>query len=182
MGRLLRGLALMAVLGGLAVLVGSAVLQFREPPETPPVTAEVVANPRERVRVAVLNAGGVAGMAREATEILRDAGFDVVEVGNADAFDRDSSVVLARLGRVDLASMVAEALAIPTYQDEPDSTVYVDITVLLGSAWNPAIVAERTAELAQDTTAAPAFEPGWRGALTRLRQWAQGLKQASNER
>lgn len=182
MNRLLRGLALVAVLGGLAVLAGSAVLQWWEPPETSPVAPEVIANPRERVRVEVLNAGGVAGMARAATGILRDAGFDVVEVGNADSFDRDSSVVLARLGRDDLASMVAEALAIPTFQSEPDSTAYVDITVLLGSTWNPDIVAERTAELAQDTTSVPAFEPGWRGALTRLRAWAQGLNQADNER
>ena len=123
-------------------------------------------------------------MARAATELLRDAGFDVVEVGNADAFDRDSSVVLARLGRVDLASMVADALAIPGYQDEPDSTAYVDITVLLGSTWDPAIVVERAAELAQarDTMSAPAPEPGWRGVFSRLRGWAEGLNQADNQR
>lgn len=182
MGKLLRGLALVAVLGGLAVLAGSAVLQWWEPPEAPPVTADVIANPRERVRVEVLNAGGVPGMAREATEVLRDAGFDVVEFGNAGAFDRDSSLVLARLGRVDLASMVADALAIPTYQDEPDSTAYVDVTVLLGSTWNPAILIELEAERAQDTVAAPPPESGWRGILSRLREWADGLNQAGNQR
>ena len=181
MARLLRGLALVAVLGGLAVLAGSAVLQWWEPPETTPVTAEVIANPRERVRVEVLNAGGVAGMARTATELLRDAGFDVVEFGNADAFDRDSSVVLARLGRVDLASMVADALAIPTFHDEPDSTAYVDITVLLGSTWDPSVLAARAAEPAQDTITVPAPEPGWRGVLSRLREWAEGLNQAGNQ-
>lgn len=182
MGRLLRGLALVAVLGALAVLAGSAVLQWREPPETTPVTVDVIANPRERVRVEVLNAGGVAGMAREATEVLRDAGFDVVEFGNADAFDRDSSVVLARLGRVDLASMVADALAIPTYQDEPDSTAYVDVTVLLGSIWAPSILIEREAERPRDTVAAPPPEPGWRGILTRLREWADGWNQTGSQR
>ncbi len=181
MARLLRGLALVAVLGGLAVLAGSAALQWWEPPETTPVTADVIANPRERVRVEVLNGGGVAGMARTATELLRDAGFDVVEFGNADAFDRDSSVVLARLGRVDLASMVAGALAIPAFHDEPDSTAYVDITVLLGSTWDPSVVAARTAEPAQDTITIPAPEPGWRGVLSRLREWAEGLNQAGNQ-
>ncbi len=181
MGRLLRGLALVAVLGGLAMLAGSAVLQWWKPPENPPVTADVIANPRERVRVQILNAGGVAGMAREATGVLRDAGFDVVEFGNADAFDRDSSVVLARLGRVDLASLVAEALAIPIYQDEPDSTAYVDVTVLLGSTWDPSILIERAAEVARDTVAAPPPEPGWRGILSRLREWTDGLNQAGNQ-
>lgn len=182
MGRLLRGLALVAVLGGLTLLAGSTVLQWWEPPGTTSVTTDVIANPRERVRVEVLNAGGVAGMAREATEVLRDAGFDVVEFGNADAFDRDSSVVLARLGRVDLASMVADALAIPTYQDEPDSTAYVDVTVLLGSTWDPSILIEREAERAQGTVAAPPPEPGWRGVLSRLREWADGLNQAGSQR
>ena len=177
MRRLLHGLALVAVLGGLAVLAGSAVLQWWEPPENPPATADVIANPRERVRVEVLNAGGVAGMAREATEVLRDAGFDVVEVGNADAFDRDSSVVLARLGRVDLASLVADALAIPSYQDEPDSTAYVDVTVLLGSTWDRSIRSEREVERAQDAVAAPPPPSGWPGILSRLREWADGLHQ-----
>lgn len=182
MGRLLRGLALVVVLGGLALLAGSAVLQWWEPPEAAPETADVIANPRERVRVEVRNAGGVAGMAREATEVLRDAGFDVVEVGNADAFDRDSSVVLARQGRVDLASMVANALAITAYRDEPDSTAYVDVTVLLGSVWSPSILVERAAERALDSVAAPPPEPAWRGILSRLREWADGLNQAGNQR
>ena len=183
MGRLLRGLALVAVLGGLAVLAGSAVLQWWEPPETRPVTADVIANPREPVRVDVFNAGGVEGMGRAATDILRDAGFNVYGPYNASAFDRDSSVVLARLGRVDLASMVADALAIPAYQDEPDSTAYVDVTVLLGSTWDPSILIERAAESAKDTIAAvPAPEPGWRGILSRLREWADGLNQAGSQR
>jgi hypothetical protein len=180
MGRLLRGLVLMAVLGGLAVLAASAALQWWEPPADPPITAEMVANPGERVRVEVLNAGGVAGMAREATEILRDAGFDVVDVGNASSFDQDTSVVLARLGRVDMAGAVAEALAISSYIDEPDSSVYVDVTVLLGKSWDPAIVAARAAELAEDTTVVPDPEPGWRGVLTRLRDWADGINQSGN--
>lgn len=182
MGRLLRGLAVVAVLGGLAVLAGSAVLQWRKPPETTPVTVDVIANPRERVRVEVLNAGGVAGMARAATEVLRNAGFDVVDYDNAGAFDRDSSLVLARMGRVDLASMVADALAIPSYQSQPDSTAYVDVTVLLGSTWDPSILIEREAGRAQDSVAAPPPETGWRGILSRIRDWADGLNQAGNQR
>ena len=164
------------------MMVGVAVLLWWEPPEAPPATTEAaIANPGERVRVEVRNAGGVAGMARAATEVLRDAGFDVVEVGNADTFGRESSVVFARLGRVDLASMVAEALAISAYRNEPDSTAYVDVTVLLGSTWTPAaIVAEQPVVVARDTTAAPAPEPGWRRVLTRLRTWAGALNQTDN--
>ena len=182
MARLLRGLVLIAVLGGLAVLAASAALQWWEPPAAPPVTAERVANPGERVRVEVLNAGGVAGMARAATEILRDSGFDVVDVGNASSFDQDTSVVLARLGRVDMAAWVADALAISNYENELDSTIFVDITVRLGRNWHPSIVAARDAALAAaaDTLPVPEPEPRWRAVLTRLRQWADDLTQTDD--
>ena len=43
-----------------------------------------------RIRVEVLNAGGEPGMARMATDQLRDRGFDVVYFGNAESFGRDS--------------------------------------------------------------------------------------------
>lgn len=98
--------------------------------EPPPFRA-----PEERVRVEVLNAGGVAGLARQATDELREAGFDVVQFGNARAFDRDSSVVVDRVGRVELAEAVAKALGIPTVLSEPDPNLFVDVTVLLGRSW-----------------------------------------------
>lgn len=91
--------------------------------------------PDERVRVEVLNAGGVAGVARTATEELRAAGFDVVQFGNARTFDRDSSVVVDRVGRVDLAEAVARTLGIPNVLSEPDPNLFVEVTVLLGRTW-----------------------------------------------
>ncbi|HEX8241906.1 MAG TPA: LytR C-terminal domain-containing protein, partial [Longimicrobium sp.] len=39
--------------------------------------------PAGRVRVQVLNATPTHGLARRATDVLRDRGFDVVETGNA---------------------------------------------------------------------------------------------------
>ena len=125
------------VLATLALLAGSTLLQWWEPPEDQRVVEPVV-NPGERIRVEVLNAGGLPGMARSATELLRDSGFDVVELGNARTFDRETSIVLARLGRTDWAGSVAEALGIVAFDDEPDSTIFVDVTVLLGKDWGPA--------------------------------------------
>lgn len=90
----------------------------------------------ERVRVEVLNAGGVRGMAREATLWLRDVGFDVVDIGNADAFDPErASTVIDRVGRPDLARSVADALGIDIVLSQPDPNLYVDVSVLLGSDW-----------------------------------------------
>jgi hypothetical protein len=97
---------------------------------------EAFTPPAERVRVEVLNAGGVSGVARDATMRLREGGFDVVQFGNARAFDRDSSVVIDRVGRPDLAQAVANALGIGNVLTEPDPNLFVDATVLLGKSWS----------------------------------------------
>jgi hypothetical protein len=91
--------------------------------------------PQVRVRVEVLNGGGVAGAARRATDLARASGFDVVFFGNAGTFDMDASEVVDRVGRPDLAEAVAEALGIPNVRSEPDPDRYVDVSVILGSRW-----------------------------------------------
>jgi hypothetical protein len=75
-------------------------------------------------------------MARTATDALRDRGFDVVFYGNARDFSSDSSVVLDRVGRPDLAAEVADALGIPNVLSQPDSNLYLDVTVVLGEDWS----------------------------------------------
>lgn len=89
----------------------------------------------DRIRVEVLNGGGRRGMARLATQQLRDRAIDVVYMGNATSFGRDSSVVVDRLGKPEAAEKVAEALGITQVLSEPDSTLFLDVTVLLGSEW-----------------------------------------------
>lgn len=92
----------------------------------------------DRVRVEVQNGGGVEGMARTATDVLRTAGFDVVKFGNARAFDPERhSVVIDRVGRVAAAQAIAKALGIDSVLSEPDPNLYVDVTVVLGSPWQP---------------------------------------------
>jgi hypothetical protein len=119
-------------------LVGLAALGARhfdvESPDG--VAADPVPWTQERVRVEVLNGGGVNGMARAATGALRDAGFDVVTFGNAPVFDPSRpSVVIDRVGRTDLAQAVATALGIDNVQSDPDPNLYVDVSVVLGQDW-----------------------------------------------
>ncbi|MDH5590073.1 MAG: LytR C-terminal domain-containing protein [Gemmatimonadota bacterium] len=99
-----------------------------------------------RVRVEVLNSGGVQGMALRATALLRDDGFDVVFFGNAPTFDADSSVVLDRVGRIENARAVADALGIRNVRSELDANLYLDVTVRLGRDWVPAEEGEEPAE------------------------------------
>jgi len=119
------------------VLVGSAITQW-QPAETP---ADSVSRPMdfgERVRVEVLNAGGRPDMARRAVDILRSRGFDVVYFGNAESFGHDTSRVLDRVGRIDAARDVADALGIEMVESEADRNLYLDVTVRLGLDWEPA--------------------------------------------
>jgi hypothetical protein len=120
-----------------------------------------VAPPAERVRVEVLNAGGVAGLARAATLELRDIGFDVVHYGNANTFDRDSSAVVDRVGRPELARAVADALGLDGVVSDPDPDLFVDVTVLLGKEWGD----PRASQVEEDSL--PEREPwdprGWIG-------------------
>jgi len=134
-GARLGGLLVVAVLLAVGVLIGSHLAQFADSPPAAPSLSGSVGRTAERVRVEVLNGGGVEGMAREGTNVLRDGGFDVVFFGNAQSFDLDSTVVIDRVGRLDLARSVAHALGVSRVESRPDSNLYLDATVLLGSDW-----------------------------------------------
>ena len=124
-----------------AALVGSAAWGlFGSKDEAAPVEpdeAPAAQRPTGRVRVEVLNASGRSGLARQATEVLRDRGFDVVEFGNAQGFGPDSSLVLDRVGNVDLARQVADAIGIRHVRSQPNADLYLDVTVVLGRDWTP---------------------------------------------
>jgi hypothetical protein len=133
-----------------AVLVGSlaaGLLQRRAGGEGPaPDTAHWTSSvaPGQRVRVQVLNASGRPGLARDATRELRDRGFDVLEFGNAPAgSDPERSVVLDRVGKLELARQVADAIRIGRVQAKPDSNLVLDVTVILGRDWAPDSTAVR---------------------------------------
>jgi hypothetical protein len=102
----------------------------------PPSRVRVLVPDGVRIQVEVLNATRVRGLARRATFALRDAGFDVVSYGNDDEL-RDSTLVLVRSGHHDWAALVSRALGGALVESRPDSSRYLDVTVLLGSDWRP---------------------------------------------
>lgn len=135
--RLIRRAAVLLAL--LMVAVG-VVLALRDPSTRAPqavrqrVDAEAPAG--VRIRVEVLNATRVRGLARRATMHLRDRGFDVVNVGTSREV-RDSIVVLDRSGHPDWAALVARALGGARVEQALDSSGYLDVTVLIGATWRP---------------------------------------------
>jgi len=161
-----RGFLAVFVILLVGVLVGSALSQWGAPAILP-LPEGVRPRVSERVRVEVLNGGGFAGAAREATVSLRELGFDVVFFGNAGTFDRDSSVVLDRTGTLEQARQVADALGIRDVRSEPDSNLYLDVSVVLGKEWQPVAPPEAEAEGAESR---PWWDPrGWLGAWRAFR-------------
>ncbi len=160
-GRGLRSLLTVLVLGTVVVgglmvaahlfdeeLAHDGVLasQDRERPEPPASWS--------RIRVQVLNGAGVTGLAARATDLLREGGFDVVEVGNAGSFDHERTRVVSLTDGGQSARAVAGWLGVVEVEVERDSTRYADVTVILGQDWDPDRVSGEK-EVAGEVTPVP---------------------------
>ena len=167
MKRTLKAAIFVVAGGGVAVLALSAIGQW-VPDDTAPAGQALLSRGAERVTVDVLNAGGVDGMARVATDHLRETGFDVVSVGNASSFDQDSTIVIDRAGSLQKAAAVADALGVRSVVSEPDPNLFVDVTVRLGSDWEAP--AEKSVE-----------EPDEEGLLGWLRRMTAGRTTDNSE-
>ena len=125
----------------LVCAVGLGTCTGSEAPSSTRLDAQGRPAPGVRVRGEVLNAGDVRGAARLATDVLRDAGFDVVFYGNATESRGDSSTVVDRVGDPATARAVADALGIGNVRSQPDPNLYLEASVLLGSEWvDPRVV------------------------------------------
>jgi hypothetical protein len=89
-----------------------------------------------RVRVQVLNTTATRGLARRATRLLRDRGFDVVEIGTV-APTIDTTIVLDLSGHPEWAESVAKVMTPARTRARRDSSRYLDVTVLIGRTWRP---------------------------------------------
>jgi hypothetical protein len=86
-----------------------------------------------RIKVEVLNGTRTKGLARRATQLLREHGFDVVGSGtNPDQMP--TTLVLDRSGHPDWAARVGRAMN-ATVLERPDSSRYLDVTVIVGADW-----------------------------------------------
>jgi len=127
---------LVAVLGASSVAIHS---RAGSAPLLPSVTGrqhEVRAPEGVRIRVQVLNTTKTRGLARRATRLLRDRGFDVVELGTVGP-TMDTTLVLDLSGHPAWADAVAKVMAPAHTRARRDSSRYLDVTVLVGSSWRP---------------------------------------------
>ena len=88
------------------------------------------------IKIEVLNATDTKGLARRAMLAMRDAGFDVVFFGNSTE-RADTTRVIDRSGHAEWATLAARALGRAQVEEVPDSSRFLDLTILVGRNWTP---------------------------------------------
>ncbi|TMQ73565.1 MAG: LytR family transcriptional regulator [Candidatus Eisenbacteria bacterium] len=132
------GVAGRIALAGLALLVAALVVSWAYAafwPKTGPASRmTMVGTPARRViRVQVLNGSGEGGIGSRVASFLRQGGFQVVEVRNADRDDYFATMVVARRGDPVSARAVAHYLGGPPVIRQAWNSDVADVTVVLGS-------------------------------------------------
>jgi hypothetical protein len=115
------------IVGAAIVAVG---LWLRAPMLRDEITASMI--DRSTIRVEVLNGSGVSRAGLGLAEALRDHGFDVVDIRNADHPGYPGTLVLDRGTDPRFADEVARHLGVEDVIREPDSTLVLEVTVILG--------------------------------------------------
>lgn len=122
--------------------------------KAPPDPAALGVQPAD-VRVRVLNGSGAGGVAREASERLQDAGFNVADRGDADTYDYTRTVIRHAPGQRAKAQLLEGFVQGTTVVEEDRNLRTVDATLILGSGYR-GITAGAAAPASPATTAAPA--------------------------
>jgi anionic cell wall polymer biosynthesis LytR-Cps2A-Psr (LCP) family protein len=108
---------------------------FTDPQQLPTLTQWLTdineETPKVQVSLEVLNGCGVSGLAGRVAQMLRDSGYNVVHVGNADHYNYDVTQVISRTQDINLAKDVAVLLPNAQFlkEESPGSNVYVTVIV-----------------------------------------------------
>jgi hypothetical protein len=78
-------------------------------------------------------------MARIGTRVLRDAGIDVLSFGNSGdgKTPLDTTQILVRRGPASVGERIRRALKVGKVVMDPDTTLLLDASVLLGADFSP---------------------------------------------
>ncbi|MGB9586957.1 MAG: LytR C-terminal domain-containing protein, partial [Armatimonadota bacterium] len=83
-------------------------------------------------RVEVLNGSGAAGAAQHVADVLRQQGYEVTNVGNADSYDYDTSQIICNNKKITDVSGIANIVKSEVIRHEDNPSAAADITVIVG--------------------------------------------------
>ena len=121
------------LIGTLAVLVAALVLSWAYAALWPRRDRIAQGANGRLIRVQVLNGSREGGIGTRVAAYLREGGFQVVEVGNAERSDFVASVVVARRDDPVAARVVARYLGDPPVIRQAWGSDAAEVTVVIGS-------------------------------------------------
>ena len=118
----------------LSVIVVVAIVVTHRAWEEAPAEPVPVSAPTHDIHVEVLNGCGQDGIARAMGNRLRALGFDVITVENAESFNYPETLVIDRVGKLEYARQVANAIGVANtiQQIVPDPFRIEEVTVVIG--------------------------------------------------
>lgn len=123
----------LVVLAGLFVGALYAGSYFRgAAPQTGAAPAAALTVPASGVEVQVLNESQVERGALRLARLLRERGFDVVEIGNGSRVGRTETEVVVRGDDMEKGAAIARALNCKLLRSEKKPELLLDVTVLVG--------------------------------------------------
>ena len=96
------------------------------------VGPQAVVRPKQQIRIQLWNGSGRSGVAAELASYLRDGGFDVLEVANADRPDYRATLIVNRTQNPEPARVVAEYLGTTHVIQQAGTQEMIDVTVIVG--------------------------------------------------
>src|SRR5262245_52662626 len=96
------------------------------------VGPRAIGAPKQPIRVELLNGSGRVGLAGALASYLRDGGFDVLEVGNADRSDYRTTLVVSRTEAAEPGRIVTDYLGTRHVIQQIGSQELIDVTVIVG--------------------------------------------------
>jgi hypothetical protein len=125
--------AALVVLIAVLVLFFVASFVYRLAREIPEAVEESVP---AGIRVEVLNGSGRNRVARKVAAVLREKGFDVVNIDNAESSDFAKTVVVDRVsGDMRYAGLLARVIGCDDVVAQPDPSLFLEVTVIVGRDW-----------------------------------------------
>ena len=117
----------------LGLVVVALVISWGYARFAPPPGPRTAGPKHEVIRVQVLNGSGEGGVGSKVASFLREGGFHVVEVRNADRQDYGATMVVARRDDPVAAEAVARYLGGPPVIRQTWGSDAAEVTVVLGS-------------------------------------------------
>lgn len=123
----------MATLPGVPDTIGGVSYWVVDRAETAQVVQDLFYPPNGRLpTVEVLNGSGISGAAAKVAEMLREKGYSVKAVGNAETFDFVSCEIICHDDSEDGARELAAMLNSKTIKLQPDESAPADVTIIVG--------------------------------------------------